>query len=104
MPNSNLPHEILVTRDDSPSQFDTGRADIITNSGGNMVHKKRIIDENAEIVVYQNGRRIVVVDKALNGVKDEVGGAGISKKTSLRALLWKLRAPAPPASEGPANS
>ena len=56
-----------------------------------MAVKKRIIDETAKIVVYQNGRRIVVADKT----------PGALKKKGLRALLRKLctSAPVPPASQ-----
>jgi len=57
-----------------------------------MAIKKRIIDETAEIVVYQDGRRIVVADKELDKVegKVDVDAAVALKKKGLRAFLWKL--------------
>ena len=57
-----------------------------------MVIKKKIIDETAKIVVYQNGRRIVVADKALDKAegKVDVDAAVALKKKGLRAFLWTL--------------
>ena len=68
-----------------------------------MAVKKRIIDETAKIVVYQNGRRIVVADKTPDEIKGKIDkGTAVALKTKgLRAFLWELctSTPVPPASQ-----